>query len=316
MLTGYLAVIALAITFAVIMAIGQGLYWAYVSRKEAERQELARRLGNMTQEEAESLFRERARDALANGLGALGDHLTNILLESEIDMTVSGLVGRMVGIGALVSLVLFFVVGIPAVAAGAVASIIPYFYVRNRAAARARKLLEQLPDSLDLMARSLQAGLGLADAFKLVAEEMAYPVAAEFGRVFEEVRFGREYRESLGNMLDRNPSVFELRIFVSSVLLQRETGGNLIEILTTISQTIRQRFLFQAKVAALTAEARFSAMILGGLPLAVAVLITVVRPTYLSPLFSDPFGNIALVYFFCSYSLGSFIMYRVSQVEV
>ena len=101
----------------------------------------------------------------------------------------------------------------------------------------------------------------------------------------------------LGSMLDRNPRVFELRMFVSSVLLQRETGGNLIEILTTIANTIRNRFLFKAKVRALTSEAKFSALILGGLPLVVGTLITVVNPGYLSVLFTDPLGNFFLGYF-------------------
>ena len=86
------------------------------------------------------------------------------------------------------------------------------------------------------MARALQAGVGLNDAFRLVAEEMPMPIAGEFGRVFEEVRFGRDYREAFEKMLDRNPGVFDLRLFVSSILLQRETGGNLIEILENIAE--------------------------------------------------------------------------------
>jgi tight adherence protein B len=166
------------------------------------------------------------------------------------------------------------------------------------------------------MARSLQAGLGLNEAFRTCAEEMPLPVAGEFGRVFEEVRFGRDYREAFNNMLKRNPTLFDLRLFVSSVLLQRETGGNLIEILDSISNTIRGRFLFQAKVKALTSEARFSAMILGGLPLCVGALISVSNPKYLTPLFTDPLGNLFLAYFFLSYCFGGFLMYNVSQVEV
>jgi tight adherence protein B len=122
---------------------------------------------------------------------------------------------------------------------GVVLAYLPWIIIKRQATKRANSLVAQLPDSLELMSRSLQAGLGLNDAFRLVAEEMPMPIAAEFGRVFEEVRFGRDYRESFQNMLDRNPDVFDLRLMVSSVLLQRETGGNLIEILENIAETIR-----------------------------------------------------------------------------
>ena len=192
---------------------------------------------------------------------------------------------------------------------------LPYFVVRRLAKVRATKLVEQLPDALDLMARSLQAGLGLYEAFRTCAEEMPMPVAAEFGRVFEEVRFGREYRDAFNNLVQRNPSVFDLRLFVSSVLLQRETGGNLIEILESISNTIRGRFIFHAKVKAMTSEARFSGIILGGLPLAVAGMVAMMSPAYMAPLIDDPLGNIELAIFFFLYGTGGGLMYYVSQVE-
>ena len=115
-------------------------------------------------------------------------------------------------------------------------------------------------------AQRCRPGLGLADAFRLVAEEMALPVAAEFGRVFEEVRFGRDYREALENLLERNPGIFDLQLFVSSVLLQRETGGNLIEILDNISDTIRAALPLRCEGRGHSPpEARFSAFVLGSL---------------------------------------------------
>lgn len=177
-------------------------------------------------------------------------------------------------------------------------------------------MLEQLPEALDLMARSLQAGLGLSDAFKLAAEEMDMPLAGEFGRVFEEVRYGREYREAMMGMLHRNPSLFEMRIFVSSVLLQRETGGNLIEILNTISSTVRNRFVFDAKVRAMTSEAKFSAIILGGLPLMVTAMLVFTNPQYLYPLLVDPLGNLMVLGFVSLYTIGGFLMHTISKVDV
>jgi tight adherence protein B len=165
------------------------------------------------------------------------------------------------------------------------------------------------------MSRSLQAGLGFNDAMKLVADEMPRPVGSEFGRVYEEVRFGREYRDAFSKLLHRNPGIFELRLLVSSVLLQRETGGNLIEILSNIADTVRSRFVFQAKVRAMTSEAKFSAVILGGLPLGVSAMILVINPEYLQPLFTDPIGNLLLGYTVVSYAIGIFLMRDMSNVE-
>ena len=128
------------------------------------------------------------------------------------------------------------------------------------------------------------------------------PLAAEFGRVFEEVRFGREYREAFP-VCSIEITIFELRIFVSSVLLQRETGGNLIEIQLHLV-TVRNRFVFDAKVRAMTSEAKFSAFILGGLPIGVAILLIVTNPVYLAPLFSDPLGHMFLLIFVSMYSIG------------
>ena len=119
----------------------------------------------------------------------------------------------------------------------------------------------------------------------------------------------------MDGFVQAHPEV-DLRLMVSSILLQRETGGNLIEILESIAGTIRARFLFEAKVKAMTSEARFSGYILGGLPLVVGFVISLSNPTYLVPLTEDPLGNFLLLYAASSYSLGTFIMSDISKVEV
>ena len=113
---------------------------------------------------------------------------------------------------------------------------IPWLQTKRRAK-RNVQLSQQLPDALDLISRSLQAGHGIADAMRLVAEEMPMPVAREFGRVYEENNLGRDFRDCMTEMASRNPHNFDLRIIVSATLLQRETGGNLIEILHNIAKT-------------------------------------------------------------------------------
>lgn len=315
---GFITVILLAVVFTGALAVGQGAYWAWQAREEQKRADLARRLGMISDgANAGTLFRERANDAAAAALGSLGAHLQELLTAADSEMTVSALLGRMAiasGFGFILGLL------IGGATAGLlfalVAPFIPYMLIKRAGAARSKKLVEQLPDALDLIARSLQAGVGINDAFRMVAEEMPMPVAGEFGRIFEEIRFGREFRTATEMIIARNPGIFDLRLFVSSVLLARETGGNLIEVLDNISRTIRDRFLFEAKVKAMTSEARFSAVILGGLPLCVGTLVGLSNPAYLRPLIDDPLGNAFLGYSFCSYTFGMFVMNRMSTVEV
>ncbi|MFT7517949.1 MAG: tight adherence protein B [Kiritimatiellia bacterium] len=322
-MTAYWIIVGMATIFAVVFGIGQAFYWNYISNRQEEKDRLARRLGTViTEEDQASLFREAAADAAAGALGNFGGHLKDMLIESELNWSVGRFLMISFGIAGIVGVLGFILMsnyvgmGNAGLLIGAVAGAAPYFVVRQKAEARSKALLEQLPEALDLMARSLQAGLGLGDAFKMCAEELPLPLAGEFGRVFEEIRFGRDYRTALTRLMERNPRLFELRMFVSSVLLQRETGGNLIEVLTTISATIRARFLFQGKVRALTSEARFSALILGCLPISVFIILLVMNPGYMTPLFTDILGYYMLGAMVILYGTGGFIMYAISQVEV
>jgi tight adherence protein B len=123
-------------------------------------------------------------------------------------------------------------------------------------------------------------------------------------------------RECLQNLLKRTPGCFDLQIFVSSVLLQRDTGGNLVEILKNISATVRARFLFEGKLRALTSEAKFTAWVLGSLPFFVTTLISIRNPDYLMPLLTDTLGNVLVLACVGMFSMGVFLMYDFSKVEV
>lgn len=306
-----------AIITAAVISIGQALYWAYMARQEREQEELLRRLtGGSAEEMQASILRQQENDATAAALGSLGAKVNLLIVASDSPLSVAGVLTRM---GVLFVVGMFggyLILGVAGLILAIPAAYMPYFYLDYTAKARANALVSQLPDALDLMGRSLQAGVGLNDAFKLVAEEMPMPVAQEFGRVFEEVRFGRDYREAFHKMLDRNPGVFDLRLMVSSVLLQRETGGNLIEILENISTMIRARFGFHAKVRAMTAEAKFSAMVLGGLPFAVIMLLVLSSPEYLRPLQEEMLGKIIVAIDCMLYGGGIMIMRDMINVKV
>ncbi len=316
----WILVILLAVVFTTVLAVGQGLYWAYVARQEQRQEELRRRLGQsgvgMSEEEAESLFVEHEDDVAATALGSIGKHLQQLIVSADADYSVTALLTRMIIAGGAGLILGGLMMGMIGILAAFPAGLAPYALVRYQASKRTQALVEQLPDTLELMARSLQAGMGLSDAFKLVAEEMPMPIAGEFGRVFEEVRFGRDYREAFDKMLERNPGVFDLRLFVSSVSLQRETGGNLIEILNNIASTIRSRFVFEAKVRAMTSEAKFTALLLASLPIFVILALSAMNPEYLTPLWEDILGNMIIVGAICMYAFGGWMMYEISNVEV
>jgi len=305
-----------SIVFIGVFLVLSFVYWGMQERKEEQQRELSRRLGNLSGEPGNTLFRQQVRDELVEALGSLGRTLDEYIQQANVEYTISGLLARMAGF-ALAGVLLFAAVFHSLIAlAGLGAAVIPYFLLVRKANERAGKISQQLPDALDLMARSLRAGHGLSDAMRMCAEEMPLPMAMEFGRVYEEHNLGRDLRDCLYNLVRRNPQNFDLRIFVSSVLLQRDTGGNMIEILQSISKTIRDRFIFRAKVKALTAEARFSAYILGGLPFIVTAAIVALRPDYLDPLIEDSMGHVFLGIVAMLFFTGIFVMRKVSQVEL
>ena len=312
------AVIGILITVIFVGALltGSFVYWGVASRRESKSRSMARRLGTNTGSQSGiDLFQARQNDPLVDALGFVGRHLEDVARQSGLSLTASTLAARITIAGLAGALVMGTIAGTKGAVLGLLVAIIPWMRVRAAAEQRNIQLSEQLPDALDLISRSLQAGHGIADAMRLVSEEMSMPIRAEFGRVYEENNLGRDFRDSMMEMALRNPHNFDLRIVVSATLLQRETGGNLIEIFTNIAATIRARFIFKGKVRALTAEARMSATILGALPFVVAGALMFLRPDYLTPLFTEPAGRTMLVISALLFSSGVLLMRSLATVE-
>ncbi len=306
--------LVVSIVFLAAFAAAGTLYGAMRSRAASEHERLAQRLGTIGVA-GERIFKEDRHDPLVEFLGPVGRNLEGLLFEAGEDGAVRWLLMRMVFIsvtGGALGLLAMGPPGLIAVALGAV----PVLVLRSRAKRRSRELSEQLPDALDLMARTLRAGHALSDALRTCAAEMPQPIAEELGRIYEEHYLGRDLRDALMHMAERNPSNFELRLVVSCLLLQRKTGGNLVELLDNIAATVRARFVFDAKVRALTAEARLSASVLAILPFAVALAIFIMRPEYLTPLISEGLGILLLVVAGLAFSAGLILLRNLSQVEV
>lgn len=196
--------------------------------------------------------------------------------------------------------------------AGALA---PWLKALHDRAARLELFDAQLPDALDLMARSLQAGNPLMESFKFVSEEMKPPIASDFGRAWSNVNYGVSLKAALADLLQRTPSV-SLRSLATAILVQRETGGNLTEILHKIMHVLRARVRFQRRLRTLTAEGRMSGWVLGGLPFAMAGLLSVTSPGYLPILYTSASGQKLLVYAGVLMVIGIVWMSRVVKVKV
>jgi tight adherence protein B len=166
----------------------------------------------------------------------------------------------------------------------------PLVLLRARAR-RSRALSEQLPEALDMMSRSLRAGHALTSAFQLVATEMPEPISVEFARAFEEQRLGMPLERAVREMAARAPANGDLKIFAISTVIQKETGGNLAEILDGIAATVRERYRFFGKLRALTAEARASEWVVSLMPVVMALFLATSRPTYMALLLQDPLGR-------------------------
>jgi tight adherence protein B len=257
-----------------------------------------------------------AIDALLRSL-KLSVRLEALLEQTELEMTVAQLLA-LCGGGAFTGLVLGvlanagFTMFVPIVLFG----MIPIFYVLFKRAQRSTRLSEQLPDALEMMARSLRAGHALSSSFKMVATEMPTPVSIEFGRAFEAQELGQPFERAVAEMTRRAPDNQDLKIFALSVIVQKETGGNLVEIIERIADTVRSRYKFQGKLRGLTAEARMSSYVVGGLPIASLLFMLVGNRPYVMPLFETEAGHIVLGIGIFMWTLGFIIMKRMTKVKI
>ena len=192
---------------------------------------------------------------------------------------------------------------------------LPAMYLLWLKSQRIGKFERQLPEALELSSRALRAGHAFSVGLKLVGDESADPIGKEFRRVFDEVSMGVSLPEALQNMTDRLDCV-DLRFFVTSVLIQRETGGNLAEIIDSLATLIRKRFELHLRVRALSAEGRFSALILFCLPIVVGFILYKMNPEYMSTLFTDPAGQNMLMVGSFMMVTGAIIMKRMVTIKV
>lgn len=295
-------VVFLAVVLAMV-AVAMTLEWIRDRRRRRGAMEQLRKLDrdlDMGAGGANSILRGAyaAEAAWIPGFAARMSHmvdLTSRLERADLTWTPQSYLlrssGFSVGLGiAAMLLTGKLIVVIPAVLLGA---LLPHMYVSRRIKKRLNAFEEHLPESIDLMTRAIRAGHPLSSGFKMVAEEASEPVAGEMRRVFEEQRFGMPFDDSLLAMADRVPIV-DTRILVTAILIQREVGGNLAEVLDKISYVIRERFQIRRQLRTYTAQGRISGMVLGALPIVLAFGLFLLNPDYILTLFREPVGHLML----------------------
>jgi tight adherence protein B len=199
--------------------------------------------------------------------------------------------------------------------AGLVMFFIPFMWLLNKRRVRLKQFAAQLPDALELVARALRAGHSLAAGMHVVAEEMPSPICDEFGRVYEEQNLGIPIEDSMRNICERVPNL-DLRFFVTSVAIQRQTGGDLAEILDKIGYVVRERYRILGQVKALTAEGRLSGVVLIALPFVLFLVMLHIKPDYIQLLWTDPLGIKMAVFGLIAQVLGALVIKKIIDIKV
>lgn len=192
---------------------------------------------------------------------------------------------------------------------------LPYLHLVMKKKERMRQFEKQLPEALDLIARALKAGHAFTSGMKMVSEEFKDPIGPEFEETLDEVNFGLSVADALKNLTIR-VECLDLRFFVVSVILQRETGGNLAEIIENLAHLIRERFKFRRKVRVLSAEGKLSAVILVTVPFVMFAVTLFINPSYMEILVLDPIGKAITTIAFIMMVIGIFIIRRIIDVDV
>ena len=219
------------------------------------------------------------------------------------------------GLGLAALAIIFGLIWIFAVPVAVVGFYIPKFYISRRQQQRLRKFEDGLIDALTMMANALRSGSSFLQAIDLVAHELPAPISEEFSQVVAEVGVGATIDEALTNLTKRIKS-YDLYLVVTAILVQRQTGGNLSEVLENIAYTIRERNRLLRQVQVLTAQQRFSSMIVGLMPLAILVILSLISPSYHRPFLEVPVGRVMLGIAAVLELLGFYVLRRVAQIEV
>ncbi|MDQ2898866.1 MAG: type II secretion system F family protein [Acidobacteriota bacterium] len=320
---GLLVIVFLVIFALVLVAVGLGFSYLESSRKKRVRGMLQ---GVVEQEEVASTFALMKPPAAEDPIAKLLERF-DFTKRVRIRLEQAGLewtVGRLfltMGITAAIGLAIGLkvrVLVLPSLSAVALAILfgtLPYFYVSRKRRQRMARFEEQFPEALDFLARSMRAGHAFSISMELLAADAPDPLAIEFRKVSNQQQLGSAMHAALENLIVAVPLI-DVRFFVSSVMMQQETGGNLGEILSKLSYVIRERFRLKGQVKAASAHGRITGMVLTLMPLALIVVLTVIAPEYLGALLTDNDGKYMILGSIIGQLLGFYFIRKIINIKV
>lgn len=318
-------VLSLLVFLSVILLV-QGLYLLWYARRGQTAQRLQRRLdmmGSATSLDGQRSLLKQNRLSDMPLLGRiLGSTSFASVLKYYIDQaglqwTVSSLLltsgaATAAGFAFATFTALPFLIGLML---ALLLGLLPWLWLARTRGRRLRKLSQQLPDALDLITRAMRAGHSLPLGIQLLADEMPDPIASEFRTVHEQVNFGVTLQQALSNLCERVP-LTDYRYFAVSVLIQRQSGGNLTEVLGNLSRLSRERLKLFGRIKVLSSEGRMSAWTLAVLPFALAGLMYVFNPAFITPLWTDPIGISIIQYLLTMMLLGILVLVKITRIRV
>ncbi|MEO7272771.1 MAG: type II secretion system F family protein [Vicinamibacterales bacterium] len=313
-------------TFVLVMAIVYGLYWLFVERDEAEEQSaLRKRLKRPTQKSVvtAALLRERERlsdmgafDAVLARMGRVTDPMQRTLSQAGMNVTVGTVLLAMGCLGLLgyVGATWFLHMPLVSLLVGFAAAYLPYGIVKMKRTRRMFKFEEQFPEAIDLLARALRAGHALTTGLSMVGEEMADPVGPEFRLLFDQQNYGMPLPQAMKEFAERMPMI-DARFFVTAVLTQRESGGNLSEVLDNLANIIRDRFRVKRQVRVISAHGRITGWVLSALPTCLGLFFALTSPEIYTKFYHDPFGLKMIMFALGMQVVGVLVIQRIVQIE-
>ncbi|HXJ89854.1 MAG TPA: type II secretion system F family protein [Candidatus Binatia bacterium] len=318
--------IALAVLFLVALATFF-LFWLLDRRNSRarilkERLAAERKTPERTGEEELALLRDEqlseipALDTLLRRSSRVSE-LQKMLSQADMSMRAGNFLGLSAFAGVATGILVYAVSKRVEVAwiGLLIGFVLPYSYASIRRNKRFEKFEELFPEAIDTLARAVRAGHAFTTALEMITAEVAEPVAGEFRQLYEEQKFGMPVRDALMNLTDRMPLV-DVKFFVTAVMLQRETGGNLAEILDNLSYVIRERFKIQRQVRVYTAQGRLTMALLMGMPPIIVTAMLLLNPSFIRPLFADPIGHFLLVAGITLQTVGYFVIRKIIRIQV
>jgi tight adherence protein B len=221
-----------------------------------------------------------------------GHGLSKLIDQSGVNTTPSAVIVISLALGLVAGLIASMSLAVPLVmlAAFAVGAALPTIYLKFKKSRRMAKFEEQFPEALDLLSRALRAGHAFQTAMGMVADDLKEPVGPEFRKTFDQQNFGLPLRDALFQLADRIP-LMDVRFFTTAVLIQRDTGGNLAEILDNLAHVVRERFRIRREIRTKTAHGRFTGLVLLALPAGLGVILTILNPEHMDLLFKNRIGH-------------------------